>query len=76
MVMAIFSRFLAIKKDGNRISIEFTIIPLRNETGELVGLIAIIARCDQTLRGNPRAEAESSGRAAKDSQDAADGTET
>ncbi len=32
----------AIKKNGMGLSIEFTIIPLRNETGELVGLIAII----------------------------------
>ena len=32
----------AIKKNGMGLSIEFSIVPLRNETGELVGLIAII----------------------------------
>jgi PAS domain S-box-containing protein len=31
-----------IAKDGSRISLEFTIIPLRAETGELVGLAAIL----------------------------------
>jgi PAS domain S-box-containing protein len=31
-----------IKKDGNQISIEFTITPMRDETDELVGLIAIL----------------------------------
>ena len=32
----------AIKKNGMGLSIEFSIVPLRNETDELVGLIAII----------------------------------
>jgi PAS domain S-box-containing protein len=32
----------AIKKNGAGLSIEFSIVPLRNETDELVGLIAII----------------------------------
>jgi PAS domain S-box-containing protein len=32
----------AIKKNGTGLSIEFSIVPLRNETDELVGLIAII----------------------------------
>jgi PAS domain S-box-containing protein len=32
----------AIKKNGVGLSIEFSIVPLRNETDELVGLIAII----------------------------------
>jgi PAS domain S-box-containing protein len=31
-----------IAKDGSRISLEFTIIPLRAQTGELVGLAAIM----------------------------------
>ena len=31
-----------IRKDGARISLEFTIVPLRNETGELVGLAAVM----------------------------------
>ena len=31
-------------KDGSRISLEFTIIPLRAETGELIGLAAISVR--------------------------------
>ena len=29
-------------KDGSRISLEFTIIPLRDQTGELIGLAAIL----------------------------------
>ena len=32
----------ALTKSGNRISVEFTIIPLRGETGTLVGLTAIM----------------------------------
>ena len=32
----------AIKKDGSHICIEFTITPMRDETGQLVGLIAIL----------------------------------
>ena len=32
----------AIKKDGSRISIEFSITPLRDETGALAGLAAIM----------------------------------
>ncbi len=31
-----------LRKDGVRISLEFTIVPLRNETGELIGLAAIM----------------------------------
>ena len=31
-----------IAKGGRRISVEFTIIPLRTETGELMGLAAIM----------------------------------
>ena len=31
-----------IKKDGSGVSIEFTIVPLRNGTGELTGLAAIL----------------------------------
>jgi PAS domain S-box-containing protein len=31
-----------IRKDGARISLEFTIVPLRNETGELIGLAAVM----------------------------------
>ena len=32
----------AIKKDGTRISVEFTIIPLRDKAGNLAGLVTII----------------------------------
>ena len=32
----------AIGKDGRRVSMEFTIVPLRDETGELTGLAAIM----------------------------------
>lgn len=31
-----------IKKDGARVSVEFTIVPLRDETGQLIGLAAIM----------------------------------
>jgi len=31
-----------IKKDGTAVSLEFTIVPLRNRTGELIGLAAIM----------------------------------
>lgn len=31
-----------IRKDGSQISVEFTIIPLRAKTGELIGLAAIM----------------------------------
>lgn len=32
----------AIVKDGRQISVEFTIIPIRNKVGELIGLVAIM----------------------------------
>ena len=32
----------AIRKDGSRISTEFTIVPFRNETGRMVGIAAIM----------------------------------
>lgn len=31
-----------IKQDGSRISIEFTIVPLRNGAGELAGMVAVM----------------------------------
>ena len=31
-----------IKKDGAGVSIEFTIVPLRDEAGQLIGLAAIM----------------------------------
>ena len=31
-----------VTKDGGRISLEFTIIPLRDQAGELIGLAAIL----------------------------------
>lgn len=31
-----------IKKDGSGVSIEFTIVPLRNGTGDITGLVAIM----------------------------------
>jgi PAS domain S-box-containing protein len=57
----------AIKKNGMGLSIEFSIIPLRNETNELVGLIAIIR--DVTKRFEEiRALKRKLGAAATDSQ--------
>jgi PAS domain S-box-containing protein len=32
----------AVRKDGRRISIEFTILPLRNEAGQMTGIAAIL----------------------------------
>ncbi len=32
----------ALRKDGTRISIEFTIVPVKNEAGNMVGIAAII----------------------------------
>jgi PAS domain S-box-containing protein len=32
----------ALRKDGTRISLEFTIVLLRNDTGELIGTAALI----------------------------------
>jgi PAS domain S-box-containing protein len=32
----------AIRRDGTRISVEFTIIPLHDKVGDLIGLVAII----------------------------------
>lgn len=32
----------ALKEDGSRISIEFTIAPLRDKSGELFGLVAVM----------------------------------
>ena len=31
-----------VRKDGTRISLEFTIVPLRNETGRMAGMAAIM----------------------------------
>lgn len=31
-----------IRKDGGRISLEFTIVPLRDETGQMIGMAAIM----------------------------------
>ena len=63
----------AIKKNGTGLSIEFSIIPLRNETNELAGLIAIIR--DVTKRFEEiRALRQEFKAAAKDSQGG--GTET
>ena len=41
-VMVTSSRSLGIKKDGSGVSIEFSIVPLQNGTGELTGLAAIM----------------------------------
>ena len=38
----------ALHKDGRQISIEFTILPLRRDTGELVGIVAFLR--DATAR--------------------------
>ena len=32
----------AIRKDGERISVEFTIVPLKDETGRMVGMAALM----------------------------------
>jgi PAS domain S-box-containing protein len=32
----------AMRKDGRRISIEFTILPFRNEAGQVTGIAAIL----------------------------------
>src|SRR5678815_3449449 len=57
----------AIKKNGTGLSIEFSIIPLRNEADELIGLIAIIR--DVTKRFEEiRALKQKLGAAVKDSQ--------
>jgi PAS domain S-box-containing protein len=32
----------AVRKDGTTISVEFTIAPLRDETGRLIGMAAIM----------------------------------
>ena len=56
-----------IKKDGNQISIEFTITPMRDETDQLVGLIAILR--DVTKRFEEiRALKRKLGQAAKELQ--------
>jgi PAS domain S-box-containing protein len=56
-----------IKKDGNQISIEFTVTPMRDETDQLVGLIAILR--DVTKRFEEiRALKRKLGQAAKESQ--------
>ena len=31
-----------IRKDGGRVSLEFTIVPLRDETGQMIGMAAIM----------------------------------
>jgi PAS domain S-box-containing protein len=31
-----------MRKDGRRISIEFTILPFRNEAGQMIGIAAIL----------------------------------
>jgi PAS domain S-box-containing protein len=37
-----------IRRDGERISLEFTIVPLRDETGQMVGMAAVMR--DVTVR--------------------------
>jgi PAS domain S-box-containing protein len=37
-----------IRKDGGRVSLEFTIVPLRDETGQMIGMTAIMR--DVTIR--------------------------
>src|SRR5215208_122204 len=32
----------AVRKDGERISVEFTIVPLKDETGRMVGMAALM----------------------------------
>src|SRR4030095_6053611 len=56
-----------IKKDGNQISIEFTITPMRDTTDQIVGVIAILR--DVTKRFEEiRALKRKLGQAAKESQ--------
>ena len=44
----------ALRKDGSRVSIEFTILPVHDEAGEMAGIAALSARCHYPLRGNAR----------------------
>ena len=39
----------ALRKDGSRISIEFTVLPFRDDAGRIIGIAAIL-RCDKALR--------------------------
>ena len=54
----------AIRKDGERISVEFTIVPLKDETGGMVGMAALMRDVTQrfeemkTLRRQLAAAAE------------------
>jgi len=51
-----------VAKDGSRISLEFTIIPLRDQAGELIGLAAIlrdVTKRFEELRSLKRKLAES-----------------
>jgi PAS domain S-box-containing protein len=53
----------ALRSDGSRISIEFTIVPLRDPAGKLTGLAAVIrdvTKCFEEVRALRRALAERS----------------
>lgn len=47
-----------LTKDGRRISVEFTIVMLRNEAQEITGYRRRDARCDEALRGSQGAETQ------------------
>ena len=47
----------AMTKEGRRISVEFTIVSLRNEVRKVVGAAAILPRCYKALGRGSRAEA-------------------
>ena len=51
----------ALRKDGATISVEFTIVPLRDKAGQLMGLAAVMHDVTKRLRGNARAKAEGRG---------------
>jgi PAS domain S-box-containing protein len=53
----------AIRKDGTRISVEFTIIPIQDEDGEMRGLGAIIRDVTERFEEMKRLRAEVKGKA-------------
>lgn len=48
----------ALHKNGATISIEFTIVPLRDSSSRITAIVAIIRDVTKTLRGDPSTETE------------------